>query len=130
MPSIRTRPIAPVDAWIAAQPPETRATLEAMRKLVREVVPEAEESVSYGTPCFKHHTMLVGIGATKKGRCCFYTMSPTLVARLAPELANVEHAGSTLHFVPGKNLPVRLLKKIVKLRRDENEGRAAARKRK
>ena len=116
-----------IDEYIAAQPTEYRKTLEELRSIVHTVVPDAEESISYMVPCFKHVYMLVGIGVNKDF-CSLYVMSPPLVKAMKDELKNVKVSGATIHFSPGKPLPVALIKKIVKARVKENEALAVARK--
>lgn len=48
-----------IDAYIADQPVEYRATLEKIRKTIHEAAPEAEECISYGMPAFKMGRALV-----------------------------------------------------------------------
>lgn len=115
-----------VSDYIAGQPPAMQPTLQELRALVRSVVPEATEKISYGIIGYQHHYMLVGIGATKTD-CSFYTMSPELVDAMDDQLGSVRRAGATLHFSPARPLPMALLKRIIRLRVDENEARAASR---
>ena len=42
-----------VDGYIAGFDGRVKARLEQMRKVVRETVPDAEESMSYGMPAYK-----------------------------------------------------------------------------
>ncbi len=125
----RSNPSTPlnIDDYIAMQPESFRATLQELRSIIKSVVPKAEESISYQVPSFKHHYMLVGIGANKK-YCSLYTMSSTLTKELKDELKGVTVSGMTLHFLPGAKLPTALIKKIVKARVRENETKTLAKK--
>jgi uncharacterized protein YdhG (YjbR/CyaY superfamily) len=125
----RSNPSTPlnIDDYIAMQPEAFRPTLEELRAIIKSVVPKAEESISYQVPGFKHHYMLVGIGANKK-YCSLYTMSSTLTKELKDELKGVTVSGMTIHFLPGSKLPITLIKKIVKMRAKENETKAQAKK--
>jgi len=116
-----------IDDYILMQPETFQTTLEELRAIVKMVVPKAEECISYQVPSFKHHYMLVGIGANKK-YCSLYTMSSTLTRELKSELKGITVSGMTLHFLPGSKLPVTLIKKIVKMRAKENETRALKKK--
>lgn len=118
-----------VDDYIAVQPQEFQATLGELRSIISAAAPQAEELISYQVPCFKYHYMLVGFGTNKKF-CSLYTMNPPLVQGLKEEIKNAgaSISGSTIHFAPGKKLPVALIKKIVKHRMHENEVRATAKK--
>jgi uncharacterized protein YdhG (YjbR/CyaY superfamily) len=115
------------DDYIALQPLEFRATLERLRAIIKSVVPEANEVISYQIPCFRYFYMLVGIGANKK-YCSFYVMNPALLKEMKKELKGVMVSGSTIHFAPGASLPVSLIKKIVRIRMKENKERAASNK--
>ena len=44
---------ADVDAYLAELPEPKRSSLEQLRRSIREVIPEAEECMSYGLPGFK-----------------------------------------------------------------------------
>ena len=44
---------APIDGFFTKQPPHLRPILEALRKLVDEVVPKAESSIKWGMPFYK-----------------------------------------------------------------------------
>jgi len=113
----------PVVDYIVRQPQPFRAMLEELKSLIKSVIPEAEESISYQVLCFKYLHMLVGIG-TNKNFCSFYIMSPALVKKIKNDLRNLKVSGSTLHFFPGEPLPKNLIKKIIKARVKENEERA------
>jgi uncharacterized protein YdhG (YjbR/CyaY superfamily) len=118
---------ATISEFIAGQPEEYRATLEALRAIILETAPGAEEVISYQVPCFKYHYMLVGIGVNKKF-CSLYVMNPALAKEYKDEFKKGRVSGSTIHFEPGERLPAALIKKIVKSRMKENEQRAMLKK--
>ena len=43
---------AEIDAYLAALDDPKRSTLEALRRSILQVVPEAEQGISYGMPAF------------------------------------------------------------------------------
>jgi hypothetical protein len=54
---------APIDGFFAKQPPPLRAILEALRKLVEEVAPEATASIKWGMPFYSvGGTMMCALG--------------------------------------------------------------------
>ena len=56
-----------IDAYIAASPPEVQAILEQIRRTIRETVPDAQETISYGMPTFTlNGQYLVYFAAYKK----------------------------------------------------------------
>jgi uncharacterized protein YdhG (YjbR/CyaY superfamily) len=116
-----------IDEYISLQPDVFRPMLGKFLTIIKSMVPEAEESISYQIPCFRYHYMLVGFGVNKK-YCSFYTMSPSLIKTMKEELKHIKQSGATLHFPPDEKLPVALIKKIIKARMKENEALAASRK--
>ena len=116
-----------IDEYIAMQPEAFQPTLHELRSLVKSLVPQAVESISYQVPCFKHHYMLVGIGVNKSFSS-LYTMSPPLVKKMKDELKGIKLSGATIHFPPGQPLPVGLIEKIVRARMQENEIKAMSKK--
>ncbi len=57
-----------VDEFIKAKVlPEYRPIVQALRKIMREYAPEADEIISYGIPAFKRKRILAVISPTKKG---------------------------------------------------------------
>jgi uncharacterized protein YdhG (YjbR/CyaY superfamily) len=116
-----------IDEYIAMQPDEFVSMLHELRAIIKSIVPQAIESISYMVPCFKYHYMLVGIGVTKK-YCSLYTMSTTLGKTLQEELKGIKMSGTTIHFSPDELLPVELVKRIVILRMQQNEQKAMLKK--
>ncbi|HVW15557.1 MAG TPA: DUF1801 domain-containing protein [Mucilaginibacter sp.] len=118
-----------IDEYIAMQPDQFKPALHELRALVRSLVPQAEEMISYQVPCFKYHYMLVGIGVNKKF-VSFYPMSSDLTKKFKDDLKGIKISGTTLHFSPGEPLPVQIIKKMVLERVKENEARAMLKQKK
>eukprot|EP01034_Spumella_vulgaris_P032885 gene32885-40598_t len=55
---------------------------------IKEVVPPAEEGISYGIPTYKYLGGLVAVGATKK-HVAFYTMSNAVLSHFESQLNGV-----------------------------------------
>jgi uncharacterized protein YdhG (YjbR/CyaY superfamily) len=107
---------ATVDEYLAALSDDKRATLEKVRKTVRSVAPHAEECISYRLPAFRlNGKLLVAFGAATN-HCAFYPMSSTTVAAHRDELRDFDTSKGTIRFQPGKPLPAKLLRKLVKAR--------------
>src|SRR5262245_60595740 len=75
--SNRDRPGA-VDAYLAGLPAKQRAALNALRRTIKSIVPEAEEVISYGIPIVKHNGGLVGFAGFDT-HCGFYVMSTAVM---------------------------------------------------
>jgi uncharacterized protein YdhG (YjbR/CyaY superfamily) len=109
-----------VDDYLAAVPGESRGALEELRKTIREAAPEAEETISYRIPTFKHHGSLVAFAAFKD-HLSFFPMSSTILDHHADEVAPYRTSKGTLQFAADDPIPGDLVRRIVKERIEENE---------
>ena len=50
-----------VDEFVAESAVEARPVLEQIRKVVKQAVPDASETIGYGKPYYKYHGWLTGI---------------------------------------------------------------------
>ena len=109
-----------IDEYLAALPDHQRVPLEKLRKTIKSVAPEAEESISYGLAAFRQNGMLVGFGASAN-HLGLYLMSGSTLKSFAEELKGYDLSKGTIRFQPDKPLPVSLVRKLVKARLAENE---------
>jgi uncharacterized protein YdhG (YjbR/CyaY superfamily) len=109
-----------IDEYIAGFPPETREILEQIRTTIREVVPEAEETISYGIPTFNlNGTYLIYFAAYKK-HIGLYPV-PSAIDEIDEEFASYKTSGKgTLQFPLNKQVPLHLITKLVKFKVKEN----------
>lgn len=108
-----------IDAYIALQPKATQARLQQLRELIKSVVPQAEETISYNMPAFKYHGILVGFAAWKK-HLGFYPWNGHTVQEFASELEGFSTSSGAIQLPFAEKLPVALIKKIVIKRTIEN----------
>jgi len=102
------------DEYLAAVPPEMRATLEKLRCTIQAAYPEAEECISYQLPAFRlHGKYFVAYGAAKK-HCALYPGGITDL--LQEELKAYDTSKGTIRFPPDKPLPATLVRKILRTR--------------
>jgi len=111
-----------VDGYIAGVPKESRGALERLRRAIKAAAPKAVEGISYNLPSYKHHGWLVFFVA-HKNHLSFTVVSKSIMKIFRKELMGYGISGTTIHFSAGKELPAALVKKIVKVRVKENEGR-------
>jgi len=111
-----------IDEYLAALSDDKRAAVEKLRKTIRGAAPKAEECISYSLPAFRQNGMLVAFGATAN-HCAFYLMSSTTVEAHKNELKDYDTSKGTIRFQADKPLPDALVRKLVKARIAENEGR-------
>jgi uncharacterized protein YdhG (YjbR/CyaY superfamily) len=111
-------PAKDVDAYIAAAPEKLRPKLREVRAAIREVAPDAIESISYGMPYYSFEGE-TGI----KGRLCYFALLKTSVGfYLRPpvidehrgEVAEYRSTKSALQIPLNRPIPVALIKRLVR----------------
>lgn len=108
-----------VDAYIHSFPKELQDKLNKIRKAIKKTAPDAEEKISYQMPGYSFHGMLIYFAAWKK-HIGMYPIT-TETEKSIPELSAYKTSGKgTVHFPLDKQLPLALIKKIVKHRMMEN----------
>jgi uncharacterized protein YdhG (YjbR/CyaY superfamily) len=96
-------PISTVDAYIAAQPAQHRATLQAVRQAILAAIPGAAESISYKIPTYRMPGGGLLYFAGWKKHFAVYPLSAAKQARFAADLAGCDVEKSTIRF--GWNSP-------------------------
>jgi uncharacterized protein YdhG (YjbR/CyaY superfamily) len=102
-----------IDRYLAALDEPKRSTLAALRKSILDVVPHAEECISYGMPAFKVHGKVVAGFAAFKQHLSYLPHSGSVLSALGDDVARYEKTKGSLHFPIDKPLPKRLVKKLV-----------------
>ncbi|MGL4597252.1 MAG: iron chaperone [Bacteroidia bacterium] len=118
-------PMRSIDEYLLPLAPDIRDVLERLRGIILQLVPDAEEVISYQIPTFKWHGSLVGFAAFKS-HCSFFVMNAQMLNDYKKELVGYKYSGSTIHFTPEKPLSTALLKKLIKFRMKENKARKEA----
>lgn len=122
----KNAPARDVDEYLAGVPKEARATLAKLRQTIKAAAPMASEGISYQMPMYKHHGMVIGFAAFKD-HCSIFPGS-AVMDEYKEELRNYDTSKGTIRFPANKPLPATLVKKLVKARIAENEGRAKKKK--
>lgn len=111
-----------VDEYLAQVEEPARSVLARMRTLIWTVLPEeATEVISYRMPAFKCKKVLVWFGAFSNHCSLFPTAA--VIETLKDELKDYAVAKGTIHFPLDKPLPAALIKKVVKIRLEQIEGK-------
>jgi uncharacterized protein YdhG (YjbR/CyaY superfamily) len=112
-----------VEGYLAALPEESRAALEKLRKTIKAAAPEATETISYQMPAFKDHGRFLVSYAAFKDHCSLFPASEAVLEALGEELKPYFSGKGTIRFTADKPLPSALVRKIVKVRIEENAAR-------
>jgi uncharacterized protein YdhG (YjbR/CyaY superfamily) len=108
-----------VDRYLAGLDEPQRSTLEALRKSILEVVPGAEQCISYGMPAFKVQGKTVAGFAAFKNHLSYLPHSGSVLATLPDDVAPYETSKGSLKFAINNPLPKRLVKKLIHTRMEE-----------
>lgn len=107
-----------IDEYISLFPENIRDNLIKLRNVIKDIVPEAEETISYQMPTFKLNGNLVHFAAFKDHIGFFPT--PSVITKFKKELSGYGTSKGTIRFPLNEPLPFSLIRKIVKFRVDEN----------
>ena len=118
-----------VDDYVAAATYDVEPRLAAMRRVVREALPDAEETISYNIPAYRQHGVVVVqfAGHTEHTSLNFFPTAGAF-ARFDAELAPYSTSKSAIRFPLDQELPLELIADIAAFRLGE-AAEFAARKR-
>jgi uncharacterized protein YdhG (YjbR/CyaY superfamily) len=110
-----------IDEYLATVRPDQRMLLAKLRGMLRSIVPQAEECISYSMPAFRVDGHVVaGFAATAKG-CSYYPFSGTTLGTLAEDLTIYDKTKSAIHFDARQPLSLALVRKLVNARIAETQ---------
>ena len=115
---------AEIDEYLRGIDEPKRGTLEALRGMILEIVPEAEEGISYRVPAFRVHGKVVAGFAAFKDHLSYLPFSGSVLEQLGDELRGYPRTKSSLHFPIDRPLPKPLVKKLIAVRLGEIDHRS------
>ncbi len=109
-----------IDAYLdAVADPARRAALSDLRGLIRTVLPDALECISYAMPAHRlpwpGGKVVVGYAAFAR-HCGIYPHSGSIVPVVAPDFPGFRWSKSGFMFTPDKPLPEALVRRLILLR--------------
>jgi uncharacterized protein YdhG (YjbR/CyaY superfamily) len=110
---------ADVDKYLRGIEEPKRSTLEALRRTILEIVPDAEQIISYKVPAFRVEGRIVAGFAAFKDHLSYLPFSGSVLPELASELEGYTMTKSALHFPVDRPLPKTLVRKLIAASRSE-----------
>ena len=110
---------AEIDEYLRAVEEPKRGTLEAVRRTILEVVPDAEQGISYRIPAFRIGGKPVAGFAAFKDHLSYLPFSGSVLAQLGDEASGYTMTKSALHFPVDRSLPEALVQKLIAVRLEE-----------
>ena len=111
---------ADVDAYLSGLEEPKRGTLETLRRTILEIVPEAEQVISYRVPAFRMRGRTVAGFAAFRDHLSYLPFSGSVLTQLTDELDGYTRTKSALHFPVDQPLPETLVRKLIALRLAED----------
>lgn len=105
-----------VDEYLRVLDEAQRSTLEALRRTILEIVPDAEQVISYRVPAFRVRGKTVAGFAAFKDHLSYLPFSGSVLGQLGDELQAYTGTKSSLHFDVDRPLPKALVEKLIAVR--------------
>jgi uncharacterized protein YdhG (YjbR/CyaY superfamily) len=106
----------PVDDYLDALDEPRSAALRELRRTIVELLPDAEECLSYGAPAYKVEGKPVAGFAAFAHHLSYLPHSGTVLGRLADEVAGYETTKGALKFTADHPLPAGLVALLIDTR--------------
>jgi|SRR5688572_458152 len=116
--AVSRRQFKTIDEYINSFPEDVRRILTELRQTIREVAPDAEETINYQIPTFILNGNLVHFAAFEN-HIGFYP-APSGMEAFKKELSGYKSAKGSVQFPIDEPLPLPLIRKIVEYRVKEN----------
>lgn len=105
-----------IDAYLLALDEPKRSTLETLRTTILEIVPEAEQVISYRLPAFRVGGKVIAGFAAFKNHLSYLPFSGSVLDQLGDELEGYTMTKSALHFPVDRPLDKALVKRLIDVR--------------
>ena len=102
-----------IDDYLAGVPEPARATLEEVRRRIRELVPSASEGISYGVPAFLVDGVPIAGLAAFRRHLSYLPHSGHVLEALGTLVDDYPRTPGSLHFRPDEPLPADLLRALL-----------------
>ena len=105
-----------VDAYLATLPADQRDLLEGVRRRVKQLVPDADETISYDMPAFKLGGRFLLSYAGWKKHCSLYPLTDSFLTAHAADLEGFGRTKGSIHFTAARPLAPDVLDALIRAR--------------
>ena len=105
-----------IDQYLEALEEPKRTRLTQLRQTILDVLPEAEQGISYGLPAFKVRGKTIAGFAAFKNHLSYLPHSGSVFPQLKDELKGYSTSSGALRFSIDQPLPVPLVEKLIAVR--------------
>ena len=105
-----------IDQYLDALEEPKRTTLALLRQTILDILPEAEQGISYGLPAFKVQGKTIAGFAAFKNHLSYLPHSGSVFPQLEEELKGYSTSSGALRFSIDQPLPAPLVDKLIAVR--------------
>jgi uncharacterized protein YdhG (YjbR/CyaY superfamily) len=105
-----------IDQYLADLEDPKRSTLLRLRQTILEVVPEAQEGISYQVPAFRVDGKVIAGFAVFKNHLSYLSHSGSVFPLLRDEVASYKTSKGALQFTVDTPLPKHLVERLIRVR--------------
>ena len=105
-----------IDRYLDALEEPKRATLTGRRQTILDILPEAEQGISYGVPAFKFGGKTIAGFAAFKDHLSYLPHSGSVLPQLRDELRGYSLSSGAWHFSINEPFPAPLVEKLIAVR--------------
>jgi uncharacterized protein YdhG (YjbR/CyaY superfamily) len=105
-----------IERYLADLEEPKRSTLQRLRQTILEVVPEAEEGMSYRLPAFRVDGKVIAGFAAFKNHLSYLPHSGSVFPLLRDEVASYKTSNGALRFPVDSALPKSLVERLIRVR--------------
>ena len=107
---------ADIDRYLDGIDEPKRITLSRLRATILEVLPEAEQTISYGCPAFKVRGKTIAGFAAFKAHLSYLPHSGSVFPQMGHELKGYSMSRGALRFSIDEPLPKELVERLIEVR--------------
>jgi uncharacterized protein YdhG (YjbR/CyaY superfamily) len=105
-----------IDRYLDALEEPKRTTLAHLRQTILDILPEAEQGISYGAPAFSVRGKTIAGFAAFKNHLSYLPHSGSVFPQLTDELTGYSTSSGALRFSIDQPLPGSLVEKLIAVR--------------
>jgi uncharacterized protein YdhG (YjbR/CyaY superfamily) len=105
-----------ITAYLDALDEPKRSTLQKLRETIVQVIPEAEQGISYQVPAFRVRGKVIAGFAAFKNHLSYLPHSGAVFPQLQEDLATYRKSVGALRFPIDEPLPKEIVEKLIKVR--------------
>ena len=110
-----------VDSYITNSDEEARPIMEELRRIIKSIIPEVEESISWRVPFYRHHGALVGFAVYKNHVSLGFATQLESEDRKMLEEKGFKTGNKTIQIKFNQKVPAAEIRQILKAKAIFNE---------